>query len=56
MDQKLWVFEVFIWAGQACAGANENELTTCGKNWGQKRGKGGGNYRKKGHAVLVLPI
>jgi hypothetical protein len=23
-------------------------LTTCGKNWGQEGGKGGGNYSKKG--------
>jgi hypothetical protein len=34
-NQKLWVFEVLeVWAGQACPGANEEELTTCAKIWG----------------------
>jgi hypothetical protein len=27
-----------IWAGRACAGANEEELTTCAKLWGQEVG------------------
>jgi hypothetical protein len=38
-----------VWARRACAEANENELTTCGKNWGQK----GGSYRKKGARAVV---
>jgi hypothetical protein len=25
-----------VWAGRACAGANEEELTTCAKNLGQE--------------------
>jgi hypothetical protein len=40
-DQKLWVFE-----GQACAGANDEELTICKTFWGQEgggRGQGGNN-------------
>jgi hypothetical protein len=36
-----------VWAGRACAGANEIELTTCGKNWGQEGGKWGGSYKNK---------
>jgi hypothetical protein len=27
-----------VWAGRACAGANEEELTICKKNWGQEGG------------------
>jgi hypothetical protein len=37
-NQKLWVFEVF-WrslAGWACAGANQQELTTCAKSGEQE--------------------
>jgi hypothetical protein len=25
-----------VWAGRACAGTNEEELTTCAKMWGQR--------------------
>jgi hypothetical protein len=37
-----------VWAGRACAGANESELTTCGKNWGQEGGKGEAAIEKRG--------
>jgi hypothetical protein len=30
-----------VWAGQACIGANEEELTTCTKFWGQEVGRRG---------------
>jgi hypothetical protein len=41
MDQKLWMFEVSrrVWAGWACAAANEKELTTCAKSAGQEEKK-----------------
>jgi hypothetical protein len=25
-----------VWVGRACAGANQQELTTCAKKWGQE--------------------
>jgi hypothetical protein len=61
MDQKLWVFEIFrrSLAGRACARANEEELTTCAKFWGQEvGGRGQGeckkrNPRKSGQRPLV---
>jgi hypothetical protein len=36
--QTLWVFEVLgeLWAGRACAGTNEKELTTCTKKGRQE--------------------
>jgi hypothetical protein len=39
MDQKLWVFEVLgeVWAGRACAGANQQEFTTCAEKGRQKK-------------------
>ena len=38
-DQKLWMFEVSgeVWAGQACAAANEGEFTTCTKSGRQEK-------------------
>jgi hypothetical protein len=30
-----------VWAGRACVGANEEELTTCAKIWRQEVGKRG---------------
>jgi hypothetical protein len=45
-DQKLWVFEVFrqTLGRQACAGANQQELTTCSKCGRQKKK----NSKKRG--------
>jgi hypothetical protein len=40
--QKLWVFLKFLgelWAGWACVGTNEKELTTCAKKGGQEEFK-----------------
>jgi hypothetical protein len=39
--QKLWVFEVLgkLWAGRACAGANQEELTSCKKKKGRRNKK-----------------
>jgi hypothetical protein len=37
-----------VWAGRACAGANEEELTTCGKIWGQSGRKEGAGGLDKG--------
>jgi hypothetical protein len=31
-------FQGEVWAGRACVGANEEELTTCAKFWGQEVG------------------
>jgi hypothetical protein len=40
-----------VWAGRACAGANEEELTACGKTWGQRsRKEGVGGLDKGGPA------
>ena len=40
-----------VWAGQACATANEEELTTCGKIWRQRgRKEGAGRLDKGGPA------
>jgi hypothetical protein len=40
-----------VWARRACAGANEEELTTCGKIWGQRgRKEGAGGLDKGGPA------
>jgi hypothetical protein len=40
-----------VWAGWACAGANEEELTTCAKIWRQEVGRRGqGKYKKGGPA------
>jgi hypothetical protein len=33
-----------LWAGRACAGTNQQELTTCAKSGGQQKKK----YKKKG--------
>jgi hypothetical protein len=30
-----------VWVGRACVGANEEELTTCAKFWGQEVGGSG---------------
>jgi hypothetical protein len=38
-------FQGEVWAGRACAAANEEELTTCAKFWGQEVG-GRGNTKK----------
>jgi hypothetical protein len=35
-----------VWVGRACVGANEEELTTCAKFWGQEVGG-----RKQGGVV-----
>jgi hypothetical protein len=40
-------FQGEVWAGRACAGANQQELTTCTKSGGQERKK---NSRKMGTA------
>jgi hypothetical protein len=40
-----------VWAGRACAGVNEKELTTCGKKWGQKEGKEEAAVEKRGPAT-----
>jgi hypothetical protein len=50
MDQKLWMFEVSrrSLGKWACAGDNEEELTTCAKFWGQEvGGRGQGEYKKQ---------
>jgi hypothetical protein len=48
-DQKLWVFEV--WAGRACVGANEEELTNHKKICGQEGGRRGARgYNNGGFA------
>jgi hypothetical protein len=40
-------FQGEVWAGWACAGANEEESTTCAKFWGQEvGGRGQGEYKK----------
>jgi hypothetical protein len=39
-DQKLWMFQNFRRLGRVCAGANEEELTTCKKNGGIRKEKG----------------
>jgi hypothetical protein len=40
-----------VWAGRACVGANEEELTTCGKIWEQRgRKEGAGGLDKGGPA------
>jgi hypothetical protein len=40
-------FQGEVWAWRACAGANEEELTTCAKFWGQEvGGRGLGEYQK----------
>jgi hypothetical protein len=40
-----------VWAGRACAGANEEELTTCGKIWGQRGRKEGAGGLDKGRSA-----
>jgi hypothetical protein len=40
-----------VWAGRACARANEKELTTCGKIWGQRDRKEGAGGLDKGGPV-----
>jgi hypothetical protein len=35
-----------VWAGRACARANEEDLTTCGKIWGQRGRRGQGGWIK----------
>jgi hypothetical protein len=49
--QKLWVFEVLgeLWARRACAGTNQQELTTCAKSGGQEKKK---IQKKKGRSTL----
>jgi hypothetical protein len=38
-----------VWAGRACAGANEEELIICKKIWRQEGGrKGAGGWNKRG--------
>jgi hypothetical protein len=37
-----------IWAGQACAGANEEELTLCANIWRQEVGRRGQRGGKEG--------
>jgi hypothetical protein len=37
-----------LWAGQACAGTNQQELTTCAKSGGQHQKK----FKKKGRLTL----
>jgi hypothetical protein len=47
-NQKLWVFEV-LRRSLGSAGANEEELTTCGEIWGQRGKKeGAGGLDKEG--------
>jgi hypothetical protein len=43
-------FQGEVWAGRACAAANEKELTTCAKSRGQEEKK----FKKNGTAVQVL--
>jgi hypothetical protein len=38
-----------VWVGRACVGANEEELTTCAKFWGQE--EGGRENTKKGDSL-----
>jgi hypothetical protein len=38
-------FQVEVWAGRACAAANEKELTTCAKSGGQEEKK----FKKNGN-------
>jgi hypothetical protein len=40
-----------VWAGRACAEANEEELTTCAKIWGQRGRKEGARGRIKGDHI-----
>jgi hypothetical protein len=40
-------------AGQACAGTNKKELTTCGKKWRQEEGKRGRQIYKKGAYATI---
>jgi hypothetical protein len=41
-----------LWAGRACAGTNQQELTTCAKNGGQYKKK----FKKKGAGRFCLGI
>jgi hypothetical protein len=42
-------FQGEVWAGRACVGTNEEELTTCAKFWGQEvGGRRQGEYKKGG--------
>jgi hypothetical protein len=40
-----------VWAGRACAGANEKELTKYKKNWGQEGREKGARVYKNGGPV-----
>jgi hypothetical protein len=41
-------FQGEVWAGRACAAANEKELTTLKKNWGQGGWAGGTRGQNRG--------
>jgi hypothetical protein len=43
-------FQGEVWAGRACAGANQQELTTCAKSGGQGEKK----FKKKGYSPTAV--